>query len=114
MKRPAWMLLARRLSRRWNAEDAQVFADYLEERGFDVLASYLRKGPSDAAKSAVEVYLDAMTGKILAWGGGWQEDWLPGYTLTRDEWHRKVRIYGRDKARQLVKKARQLEPVDAL
>lgn len=113
MKKPAWYLLARRLLKRWDAKDAQVFADYLEERGFGALASYLRKGPSDCARSAVENYLDAIDGTVSL-RIHWQIDWLPGYTLTKEEWRRKVRIYGRTEARRLVRSARQLEPVDAL
>jgi hypothetical protein len=99
----------------WNAEDAEVLADHLEERGFDALASYLREGPSSFARSAVEIYLDAVTGTVSL-RVHWQIDWLPGYTLTKDEWRRKVKVkvYGRDEARRLLRKTRQLEPVDAL
>lgn len=113
MKKPAWYLLARRLSRRWNAKEAQVFADYLEERGFEALARYLREGPSDLARSAVDTYLCAVDGNV-AQGVHWEIDWLPGYVLTKSEWHRKVRIHGHAKARRLVKAAGQLEPVDAI
>lgn len=113
MKKPAWHLLAKRLARRWNADDAQVLADHLEERGFDGFASYLREGPSSEARAAVEAYLEIVTGTV-AIRTFWQLDWLPGYTLTKHEWRQRVKCYGRNEARQLLKKARQQEPVDAL
>lgn len=70
-------LLARSLSRGWDAEKAAVLADWCEEHQLLSTAKQLRKGPSLKARALADQLAAVMGVGTYPVHVFWEHDWLP-------------------------------------
>lgn len=92
------------LSQRYNAHDAEILADWCEERSLDGAAAALRAGPSAACRAQIEalaVTMGVRAPSTLVW---WRRGWHPVEVAAQtsetndsddekpDTWHRLFRF----------------------